>query len=338
MNRRIYRRPQLADVAARVGVSTASVSLVMRHAPGPSDETRRRVLAAAAELGYRPDRNASLLARRRSHLLGVLMDVRNSYHAELVADLHESAERVGYDLVLSTITPNRPESRAVETLIDSRCEALILLGPEETAARLAALGRQLPVVVVGRRLPAATADVVRSADDRGVGSAVDHLVGLRHRAIAFLDGGRGTIATDRRAGYRRAMRRHDLADLVRVLPGDHTEVAGTRAARALRDDPRPPTAVVAFNDRSALGLLDGLRRANIAVPEAISVVGYDDSPSSGLPYVDLTTVSQDARHQAEHAVAAALERLDGGRVEPREVILAPYLVIRGTTAPPCRDS
>src|SRR3954468_8162838 len=82
------RRPRLEDVAARVGVSTASVSLVLRGVPGPSAETRERVLAAAAELGYRADRAASLLARRRRHLLGVMLDVLNPFHAELVEEIH----------------------------------------------------------------------------------------------------------------------------------------------------------------------------------------------------------------------------------------------------------
>ena len=94
------------------------------------------MLEAAAALGYRPDRTASLLARRRRHLLGVLMDVHSSYHAELVEDLHDAAEARGYDLVLSTLTRSRDERRAVETLLDFRCDALILLGPESSSARL----------------------------------------------------------------------------------------------------------------------------------------------------------------------------------------------------------
>src|SRR4051794_35561085 len=84
----VDQRPRLADVAARAGVSTASVSLVLRGAPGPGAETRERVLEAAAELGYRADRTASLLARRRRYLLGVLLDVRNPFHAELVEEVH----------------------------------------------------------------------------------------------------------------------------------------------------------------------------------------------------------------------------------------------------------
>src|SRR2546425_9014678 len=126
---RAGRRPRLEDVADRAGLSTASVSLVLRNAPGPSAATRQRVLEAAAHLGYRPDRNASLLARRRRHLLGVMVDVRNSFHAELVQHLLRSAEAVNYDLVLSPLAPTHDEQKAVETLLDFRCEALILLGP-----------------------------------------------------------------------------------------------------------------------------------------------------------------------------------------------------------------
>jgi DNA-binding LacI/PurR family transcriptional regulator len=328
-----HRRPRLEDVAARVGMSPASVSMVLTGAPGPSAATRERVLEAAAELGYRPDRTASLLARRRTHLVGVMMDVRNAFHAELVEDIHEAAEQQGYDVVLSTVTRTRDERRAIETLVDFRCEALVLLGPVVPASHLSALAEQLPVVVIGRRVAAAEVDVVRSADHQGVGQAVDHLAGLGHRAIVFIDGGRGPTASDRRRGYRTAMRRHRLGDHIRVIPGDHTEAAGTRVARTLLGDGRLPSAVMASNDRCALGFLDALNRAGVEVPGAISLVGYDDSTLSRLAHVNLTTVSQEARRQAGHAVAAAVERLDGGRTAQREVVLTPHLVVRGTTGP-----
>jgi len=319
-------------------MSPASVSMVLSNAPGPSAATRERVLAAAAELGYRPDRTASLLARRRTHLVGVLMQAGSAFHAELVEDLYDAAEQQGYDVVLSAVTRTRSEGQAAETLVDFRCEALVLLGPVAPAAQLAALGRQLPVVVIGRRV-AAGVDVVRSADAKGVGQAVDHLAGLGHRSIAYVDGGRGTIAADRRRGYRTAMRRRRLAAQVRVIGGDHTEAAGARAARLLLDEGRPlPSAVVAYNDHCAVGLLDTLNRAGVEVPAELSVVGYDDTSLSRLAHVNLTTVSQDARGQAEHAVAAAVERLDGGRTTPSEVVLAPHLVVRGTTGPPSPEA
>ena len=328
------RRIRLEDVAARVGMSPASVSMVLSGAPGPSAATRERILEAAAELGYRPDRTASLLARRRTHLVGVQLQASSVFHAELVEDLYEAAEGHGYDVVLSAVTRTRDERRATETLVDFRCEALVLLGPVAPAAELAALGRQLPVVVVGRRVPGGVVDVVRSADADGVGQAVDHLAGLGHSRIAYIDGGRGTIAADRRRGYRRAMRARGLDGRARVIGGDPTEAAGARAARLLLDEGRLPTAVVAFNDHCAVGLLDALTRAGVEVPGEVSVVGYDDSGLSRLAHVNLTTVNQDARHQAEHAVAAAVERLDGGRTTAREVVLAPHLVVRGTTGPP----
>jgi DNA-binding LacI/PurR family transcriptional regulator len=328
------RRPRLDDVAAEVGVSSATVSLVLRGMPGPSAATRERVLAAAARLGYRPDRAASVLASRRSRLIGVVMDVSNPFHAQLVEDVHEAAERHGYDLVLSTVTRSRDETRAVETLLDSRCAALLLLGPEAPAEQLTDLGRQLPVVVIGRPVPAVGVDVVRAADDEGVAQAVDYLAGLGHRAITYVDGGTGSIATLRRHGYQHAMRRHHLDGYMQVIPGGRTESSGAGAAQTvLHTEPRP-TAVLTFNDRCAMGLVDTLVRAGVGIPDGISVVGYDDSPIARLAHIDLTTVSQNTAKLTEHAVAMVIDRLDNGRAGHREIVVAPQLVVRGTTGPP----
>jgi DNA-binding LacI/PurR family transcriptional regulator len=316
---------------------------VLRNQPGPGAAARARVLDAARDLGYRPDRTASLLARRRSRHLGVMMNVQNSFHAELVADIDAAATALGYDLVLSTVSPARAERSAVEVLLDFRCEALVLLGPEEPAGALNALAREVPLVVIGRRIPAgragpagpaSLADVVRAADDQGIAQAVSHLVALGHREIAFVDGGRGAIAADRRRGYRTAMRRHDLAGRMRIIPGDHTEEAGIRAAATLGAADPPPTAVITSNDRCAVGLLDAFARRGVPVPGSRSVVGYDDSMLARLAHVDLTSVSQDARGQAEQAVALAVERLETGRTARREVVLTPRLVVRSTTAAP----
>jgi DNA-binding LacI/PurR family transcriptional regulator len=326
------RRPRLDDVAAAAGVSPATVSLVLRGVAGPSATTRERVLHAAAQLGYRPDRAASLLASRRSRLIGVVMEIANPFHAQLVEDVQEAAERRGYDLVLSAVTRRHDERRAVETLLDSRCEALVLLGPQAPAERLAELDRQLPVVAVGRPVPSAAVDVVRAADDEGVGQAVEYLAGLGHRHITYVDGGRGTIPTLRRRGYQRAMRTHGLGDQIQVIRGGQTEESGARAASTVVG--AAPTAMLTFNDRAAMGLLDALIRARIDVPGAMSVVGYDDSPFSRLAHVDLTTVSQNTPELTEHALAAVVERLDGGRTAHREVVVRPELKVRGTTGPP----
>ncbi|WP_433292545.1 LacI family DNA-binding transcriptional regulator [Actinoplanes sp. CA-030573] len=326
------QRPRLADVAARAGVSTASVSLVLRGAPGPSADTRDRVMAAAAELSYRADRTASLLARRRRHLLGVLLDVRNPFHAELVEELHCEADKAGYEVVLSTLTRDRDEDRAIETLLDFRCEALILLGPDASDDALDRLAGQVPCVVVGRTVAEADVDVVRSADDVGVDAALFHLISFGHSRITFVDGGRGAVAATRRRGYRRAMRRAGL--VAEVVPGDHTEEGGVRAGRRIAAEHVLPTAVVASNDRLAVGVMDAFVRAGIDVPGQVSVVGYDDSTLARLAHIDLTSVNQNAPAQAREAVQAAVSRLDAGRVQRLEMVQVPHLVVRGSTAAP----
>lgn len=129
------------------------------------------------------------------------------------------------------------------------------------------------------------------------------------------------------------MRRHGLDEHIRVIHGDSTEQAGERAGRHLLGSGDLPTAVVAFNDQSAIGLLTAFRRTGVDVPGTVSVAGYDDTLSR-LDAFDLTTVSQNAEEQARQAVAAAVDRLDGGRTESREIALAPSSVVRGTTAGP----
>jgi DNA-binding LacI/PurR family transcriptional regulator len=325
-------RARLADVAARAGVSTATASLVLRGKAGPGEQARVAVAQAARELGYRADRTASLLARRRAQLLGVSMDVSSPFHAELLEEIHAAADEQGYEVIVSPLTRTHDERRVVEALLDSRCEALLLLAPGLPEAELEALARDRPVVALGRPVTAAGVDVVRAADDQGVALAVEHLVGLGHREIAFVDGPRGTISSLRRRGYRRAMRRLVGADAVRVVPGGATEEEGVVAAGALRD--RPATAVIAFNDRCALGVLDRLRRDGLSVPTDVSLVGYDDSPLARLGTIDLTSVSQAPHDMAVAAVRSAVERLEGTRTEDAEVVLEPVLVVRGTTAPP----
>jgi DNA-binding LacI/PurR family transcriptional regulator len=324
----------MADVAASAGVSTALVSIVMRDAPGASAPTRERVRAAAAELGYRPDARARSLRRSRSHLLGVVFGLHHPFHADLVEGVYAAAEPAGYGVVLSAVAPSRDERRAVESLLDDRCEALLLLGPESPTARLAELGARLPVVAVARSVATESVEVVRSGDADGAAQAVDHLVGLGHRHIAHVDGGRAPGAAERRRGYRAAMRRHGLADREQLVPGGMSAADGAGAVPGLLAGAQAPTAVLAFNDECATGVLDALLRAGVPVPTGVSVVGFDDSHLARLPHVDLTTVAQDARDMARLAVGKAVARLEGTEAGGREAVVPPRLVVRGTTAGP----
>jgi DNA-binding LacI/PurR family transcriptional regulator len=330
------RRPTLADVAASAGVSTALVSIVIRDAPGASAATRQRVRQAADELGYRPDNRARLLRSSRSRLLGVVFGVQQAFHGDLVCGLYGAAERVGYALTLSAVTPDRDERRAAGGLLQDRCEALVLLGPQSPTAYLAELAARLPVVVVARAVRHRAVDVVRTADDEGLHVAVDHLVALGHQRIAHVDGGRAAGAAERRRGYREAMHRHGIDAEVCTVPGGPTEDDGAAAAHALLGGPsaQRPTAVTVFNDRSATGVLDVVRRAGLDVPGEVSVVGYDDSRLARLSHIDLTSVAQDTAQMTSRAVARAVERIDGVAVTHREVVIPPRLVVRSTTAPP----
>ena len=326
------QRATLADVAARAGVSRALASLAIRDAPGPSAASREAVLRAATELNYRPDPAAQLLRLHRSRMLGVVFDPRDPFHADLLEEIYPAAERCGYDVVLGARVPTRLEQRAVEALVGSRCEALLLVGTEAGPAQLRTLGGRLPIAVVGGRGDNAGVDGVRTRDQMGAQAAVDLLADLGHRRIRLVDGGRHPGAAERRRGYRAAMRRHGLA--ADIVAGDHTEDSGVRAARDLLDGTDGITAVLASNDRCAVGVLDTLLRAGVDVPAEVSVVGYDDSRLTRLTHIDLTTVAQDADRMARLAVEAVVQRLEGDTDNPpRDILLDPQLVVRGTTGP-----
>ena len=328
------KRPTLNDVAEHAGVSRALVSIVMRDVPGASAETRTRVRAAAAELGYRPDTRARLLRQDHSRLLGVAFAAGEQFHADLVDGIYVAAERLGYDVVLSAVTPRRNESRTVRTLVDDRCEAVLLLGSQLPARQLQQLAEQVPVVALARRVRVPGVDSVHSDDAGGARSAVDHLLGLGHRKIVHIDGGRAPGAADRRRGYLSAMRRAGLGEVAEIVEGGPTEEFGARAAHVLLTDrSTAPSALFAFNDRSAVGALDVLIRSGHAVPQSISVVGFDDSALARLAHIDLTTVAQDADQLSALAVARAVDRVESaGPLESVDLVVAPHLVARGTSS------
>ncbi|WP_009474067.1 LacI family DNA-binding transcriptional regulator [Rhodococcus sp. JVH1] len=329
----LHRRPTMADVATRAGVSRTLVSLIFSNKPGASDETRDRVLQAADDLGYRLDRAARMLARGRSRTLGVLIDVHQTFQADLIGTVYAEAEAAGYEVLLSASAPTRDEHKAIEALLSHRCEGLILLGPLSEVDYLRTLADRAVVTVVGRALPHTAVDTVRTADAKGIRQSVDHLVELGHREIVHVDGGADPGSPERRRAYLAAMRRHDLSDHIRVIPGQHSEAAGVAAANTLLAEDRLPTAVLAGNDRCAIGLMDVFTRAHVDVPGDISIVGYDDSHLAQLSQIDLTTVRQDTEGLARHAVQFAIGRLENDDLGPHDFVIDPHLVVRGTTGP-----
>jgi DNA-binding LacI/PurR family transcriptional regulator len=321
----------MEDVARRAGVSRALVSIVFRDVPGASVATRERVMRAADQLGYRPDARARLLGSNRSQTIGVVFTLQHEFHAELIDEMYGAVDASGFDLALGAATPRHDEERAVQSLLGYRCEAFVLIGPSLSTGAIEALARQVPVVVVARALRSPVVDVVRTDDAAGGRLAVDHLAALGHRRIAHVDGRRAPGAAERRRGYRKAMDALGLGSRDLTVPGGLTEEHGETAAKALMRGRHRPTAVAAFNDHCAVGLMAAARANGVRVPEDLSVVGYDDSHVAALSAVSLTTVAQDARTLATSALDLALARVAEPTRERSEVVVPPRLVVRSTT-------
>jgi DNA-binding LacI/PurR family transcriptional regulator len=262
-------------------------------------------------------------------LLGVTFDVRQPFHGDLVESLYTAAEAAGYELALSAVAPTRDEPRAIQSLLDYRCEALILLGPTLASSSLASLAADQPVIVVARKVRAAGVGVVRTDDTAGARLATEHLIGLGHTQIAHIDGGTSPGATDRRSSYRTTMRRAGLNPL--VIPAGPTENDGSLAAKQLLDIHPTVTAVFTFNDRSAVGFLDTIRQSR-QVPTDLSVIGYDNTTIAALSHINLTTIAQNTPALAQAAIQQAHTRTTAPQPTPPKPI-APRLVLRTTTGP-----
>lgn len=320
----------IEDVAARAGVSRALVSIVLRGVPGASDANRLKVMQAADELSYRPDQRARQLGRSRSRTIGITFGLHDENHCDLVEAFYQVSAGTGFELILSPVVPTRTEASATQALLDYRCEGLIMIGSGLTSRDLDSLAARVPVVAVARSLSNPRIDVVRTDDVAGAQLAVEHLVHLGHSDIAHVHGGRIAGGSERRAGYRAAMRAARLEAHVRLIGGGRTEDAGWAAANELLAD--PPSAVFAYNDQCSVGLIARLRDQGIDVPNDISVIGYDDSRLAHSVAFAMTTIAQDSRTLAQHALDLMISRDGASHTDGREVVVPPHLVVRHTTA------
>jgi DNA-binding LacI/PurR family transcriptional regulator len=325
----------IIDVARAAGISTTSASVALRGVPGVSDETRAHVSAVAARLGYRPNVAARRLRQERSRLLGVTFILDQPFHSDLVTHLYGAVEEIAHDLVLSAVTEHRPATRAAESLLQDRVEALLLISPEITEGELTELAKRSgAVVAIGAKVAVPGVDSVRTDDAAGISSVVDYLVGLGHRHVAYVDAGSAPLNDERRDAYVVAMQLHGLSAEVRLLAASNTEAAGAALAGSLMAEGALPTAIIAYNDMVAIGLLLALRDRGVTVPEQVSIVGYDDTRSAGWSSVALTSVRQNGAKLAQLAVSWAVNPARQRPAEPRVELVAPELIIRSSTAPP----
>ncbi len=330
------KQPTILDVAERAGVSKSLVSLVMREPSRVSEASRVAVLEAAKELGYRPNAVARSLVQQRSHVIGVVVsDLHNPFFADVSDGIESAASGAGFRTMLASgfLDPVR-ERAALETLLEMRADALIIMGSMMDVATIEEVGASLPVTVLGRYTESKLLDSVGTDDIVGAREATDYLIGLGHTDIAHIHAGTAAGSPRRIAGYEASMRAHGLGDKVRLIEGGFTEAGGAKAMTELLQGGDTPTAVFAPNDFAALGAMDVIDSAGLRIPEDISLFGYDNLAISGLPRISLTTVGQPRTRLGEEAVRLVVERLDEGRTVVSHVVVPPFLVIRSTTAPP----
>lgn len=325
------------DVAHHAGVSKSLVSLVLQDSPQVSAARREAVLAAIAELDYRPSRAAAALAGRRTRTLGVVIDdFRNPWFVGLLAGIRAGLAdtRINVSVADRALNTHQDET-AVDGFMAARVDALVVAVDldESEGQRLARLG--VPTVVAGARSRTVPGgDQVRADEAAGAAQAVDHVYALGHRRIAHITG-RGGPAAERERGYRERMTSLGLAPMT-VGQGDSTdEPEAYASALALLDRVGPgerPTAILAANDTMAMGVAGALAARGLSVPGDVSLVGFDNSPLAASHLLGLTSVDNHSTAVGEATARLLLARLAHPQTPSQVVTIDTDLVIRSSTA------
>jgi LacI family transcriptional regulator len=335
----------LRDVARRAAVHPGTVSRALNPDTRAlvNEETARRVIAAAEELGYRPNPIARGLKTNRSYTVGVLIpDLTNPLFPPIVRGIEDRLGEAGYTSLIAN-TENDPERERLDVMalrarqVDGFITATARLD-HELLSEMAARGDH--VVLVNRSTGDGAIGSVTADDRTGVRLAVEHIAALGHRRIAHLGGPQGlSTGQHRYQGFVDAMRAAGLevdGELVR-FGRMFTEDEGARTCRELLDAGRPFTAIVAGNDLMALGCYDVMAERGLSCPRDISVVGFNDMRFADRFNPPLTTVRLPHYEIGVGAADLLLERLQDPGAEPRQILLAPALVVRASTAPPAAD-
>jgi LacI family transcriptional regulator len=336
----VGRRITIRDVAREAGVSVSAVSKVLRDAYGVSPAMREKVTESMERLGYRPHAGARTL-RGRSYTIGVML-VRPSsapFQAEVAEGVNDELASTPFqEVIIAAGNSVERQIRSIEALVDRQVDGLILIAPAMNQEWLEALGNTVPLVVVARHGGASTFDTVVDDDYEGACLVVDHLVGLGHHRIAHTSD--NTVPLEqpfvlpqaaRRDGYETTMRRHRLEP--DVIEAPYSEEGGHAATVELLARSQRPTAIFAGADIAALGALRAAEEAGLRVPADLTIVGYDNIYAAGIGRVSLTTVDQSGHSTGSISARLLLERL-AGRTKPVHHVIAPRLVVRGTSGRP----
>jgi DNA-binding LacI/PurR family transcriptional regulator len=334
------RRPTSADVAAMAHVSRTTVSFVLNERVDIRipDDTRQRVLDAAATLGYHPNSVARQLAGGASRTLGLVLRqspeqvANDGLLAETLRGLAGAARAADHRVLLETLVPG--EGRYASLVRSGRTDGLIVSGPRYDDDELVDLARDgFPVVIQGS-LPGLEVPSVDVDNEAGARLAVEHLLALGHRRIACITNAplAYTAASERLAGYRGALAAAGIDEEPGlVVEGAFDAQSGHRAMAEILARTTPDAFFVA-SDVVAIGAIAGLREAGLSVPGDISVVGFDAIPLAAYLDPPLTTISLPAHDLGRAAGLALLDRIAGRPVAGR-TLLPTELIVRASTAP-----
>ncbi len=336
----VTRATTIRDVAERAGVSTATVSRVISGTTRVKPATRAGVMAAVAALGYRPSGVARSLKLRSTRTIGlVVTDIANPYFPKIVRAVEDAAFERGHTVLLcdGADDPSREEAY-LDLLIERRVDGIVIASSGlEERFREWLVRRPLPVVLVNCTARGAALPAILSDNRAGGRLAAEHVLALGHRRIGHISApSRNAAAGERLAGIGDAIQAVPGAELA-VVEGDGTVEGGEVATRRLLDRLPGPTAILCYNDLTAIGVVRAVRDRGRRVPADVSVVGYDDIPLSAWLEPALTTVAQDTSEMGRWAVERLVERIAGRGTEPAAdgVVLLPVrLMVRASTAPP----
>jgi LacI family transcriptional regulator len=320
----------IREVARLADVSPATVSRVLNGSTTVSPDRRKRILDVVAQVEYRPNRLARNLRRQQADMIGVVVsDIENPHFAEAVRVVEDAAYRAGYRVLLCNTDETPAKQRAyLEMLADERVVAAIVSPADADGSGVdALLSLGIPVVAFDRVIDDPRTDAVTCGNVAGLRRVTEHLLWLGHERIAYV-GGRPDVETgaERLEGYTAAMRAAGMVPFA-VDGGFRVEGAEDAVGTLLAHRARPSALIVA-NNQMTVGALRAIRRAGIRVPDELALACVDDPPWAELVDPPLTTLAQPVRQMAETAMALMRERVEGGRVEPRRVVLPLELRVR----------
>jgi LacI family transcriptional regulator len=345
---KVSKRTNIRDVARLAGVSPSTVSQVLRgHKGYASRETTKRILAAVKELGYRPDAIAQSLVTARTRTIGLIISsITGPLFPQVLAGIEQEATQQEYSVLLVSAKDIEQERAAVQIFRDKRVDAVIFMTTSREEPDLAFISQMAaegyPIVVINRPLgDPAIHEIVW--DDLAIGRvATEHLIGLGHSRIAHVAGTLGPTgysyraAFERLAGCRQALTNAGLTMDERLLiEAGHSCVRAFEATDHLLKLAEPPTAIFAVDDTVAVGVMNALQRAGYRVPQEISVVGAGGARDELQTEPPLTTVYMPIKEAGRRAARHVIAALDGHKpAVPRREVLAPELLVRGSTGVP----